>query len=312
MTLQQLLYVIEIDKQGSFNAAATALYASQPTISVAIRDLEEEIGYKIFLRTNRGIKLTNRGVEFIHYAKKVIYEYDQLNEACLEYSKKDKIKFRVSSQHYGFLSEAFIIFFNSHNYDTYNFVMKETKSLEAIEDVFQKRSNIAIIAVTENNRTILEDIFEKKGIVFNHLSYPKPHVFVRKDHPLTKKDKIKVEDLSDFPALLYEQDGNDLLSEELVIQRKLNKVMYINDRATLIGIIGNSDAYNIGTGYLSDEMKNANMIAIPIESKHATSQELGWIHLEKYEPSIEAYQFIEIIRKLLNKNKVSRKAIVLE
>ena len=65
MTLQQLRYVIGIAKVGSFNKAAENLFISQPSLTTAIRDLEEEIGIVIFNRTSRGVSLTPDGEEFV-------------------------------------------------------------------------------------------------------------------------------------------------------------------------------------------------------------------------------------------------------
>ena len=309
MTLQQLIYVIEIDKYGSFNAAANNLFISQPTISVAIKELEDEIGYKIFLRTNKGTELTSNGIEFIHYAKNVLIEYEKLCDTFTQKKVTNKLKFRVSSQHYAFLSEAFVKFLEQYNYDSYNFVIKETKSLEAIEDVFQRKSDFAIILINDYNRTVLEDVFLKKGIDFHILANPKPHVTFRKNHPLANFKTITLEQLIDYPAIIFEQDGNDLLSEELIIQKQLPKVVFVNDRASLINIVINSDAYNIGTGYISKEMLDSGMVVKPMYLLHDSTQEIGWIHLKKYKPSIVTYQFIDIIKELLKsyETKLSNK-----
>ena len=54
MTFQQLTYVVEISKCGSINKAAHKLFLSQSGISTAVRELEEELGIKFFVRSNRG------------------------------------------------------------------------------------------------------------------------------------------------------------------------------------------------------------------------------------------------------------------
>ena len=58
MTLTQLKYAITVSEAGSMNQAAKELFISQPTLSLAIRDLEEEIGVELFRRSSRGILLT--------------------------------------------------------------------------------------------------------------------------------------------------------------------------------------------------------------------------------------------------------------
>ena len=57
MTLQQLIYAIEVADKGSINEAAKSLFISQPSLSNAIKELEVEINVNIFARTNRGICL---------------------------------------------------------------------------------------------------------------------------------------------------------------------------------------------------------------------------------------------------------------
>ena len=58
MTLQQLRYALTIAECGSMNEAAKQLFLSQPSLSETIRELENEIGLSIFMRSNRGIIIT--------------------------------------------------------------------------------------------------------------------------------------------------------------------------------------------------------------------------------------------------------------
>lgn len=78
MTLQQLKYVITIAKYNSMNKAAKELFVSQPNMSETVKALEEELGIKIFNRSNRGIIVTPEGEEFLSYARQVIDQYSLL------------------------------------------------------------------------------------------------------------------------------------------------------------------------------------------------------------------------------------------
>lgn len=55
MTLAQLKYVITIADTGSMNEAAKLLFISQPSLSLALKELENEIGTELFKRSNRGV-----------------------------------------------------------------------------------------------------------------------------------------------------------------------------------------------------------------------------------------------------------------
>ena len=98
MTLQQLKYLIEVANSGSMNEAAKKLYVSQPSLSSAIKELEQEFGITLFNRTNKGISLSNEGQEFLGYAKQIIEQTHLLEERYLDQTER-KIKFSISCQH---------------------------------------------------------------------------------------------------------------------------------------------------------------------------------------------------------------------
>ncbi len=92
MTLQQLRYAITIADSGSMNEAAKHLFISQPGLSGTIRELENELGIDIFLRSNRGIVITPEGEEFLGYARQVCEQYALLENRYA--GKKTKTKAR--------------------------------------------------------------------------------------------------------------------------------------------------------------------------------------------------------------------------
>ncbi len=84
MTLNQLLYVVEVSKTKSINATAHTLFVSQSCVSTAIKELEDEFGITIFNRTNRGITITKDGETFIHYANNIIQQCKLLEDICCQ------------------------------------------------------------------------------------------------------------------------------------------------------------------------------------------------------------------------------------
>ena len=106
MTLQQLRYALTIAGCGSMNEAAKRLFLSQPSLSETVKELEQEIGLQIFMRSNRGIIITPEGEEFLGYARQVIDQYGILKARYVEKQRKEK--FSVSMQHYTFAVKAFV------------------------------------------------------------------------------------------------------------------------------------------------------------------------------------------------------------
>ena len=78
MTFQQLTYVVEISKCGSINKAAHKLFLSQSGISTAVRELEEELGIRFFVRSNRGVEFTPEGKEFLGYAVSLLEQKQRI------------------------------------------------------------------------------------------------------------------------------------------------------------------------------------------------------------------------------------------
>lgn len=80
MTLVQLEYVIALDRYRHFASAASNCYVTQPTLSMQIHKLEQELGIKIFDRSKQPVIPTEAGLEIIEQAKKIIAEQEQMHE----------------------------------------------------------------------------------------------------------------------------------------------------------------------------------------------------------------------------------------
>ncbi len=85
------------------NEAAKQLFITQPSLSNAVRDLENEMGIEIFIRNPKGITLTKDGMEFLSYARQVV-EQTQLLEERYKNPVAHRELFSVSAQHYALWS----------------------------------------------------------------------------------------------------------------------------------------------------------------------------------------------------------------
>jgi LysR family transcriptional regulator, hydrogen peroxide-inducible genes activator len=80
MTLTQLEYVVALDRFRHFAVAAANCYVTQPTLSMQIHKLEQELGFKIFDRSKQPVMPTEAGLAIIDHAKKILAERDAMNE----------------------------------------------------------------------------------------------------------------------------------------------------------------------------------------------------------------------------------------
>lgn len=89
MTLTQLEYILAVDQYRHFAQAARACYITQPTLSMQLHKLEEELGLKIFDRSKQPVLPTEQGMAVIEQARRIIAERDLLLE--ITHHKKDEV-----------------------------------------------------------------------------------------------------------------------------------------------------------------------------------------------------------------------------
>ena len=141
MPFQQLEYVVEISKCGSINKAAQKLFLSQSGISTAVRELEQELGIRIFARSNRGVEFTQEGKEFLSYAISLLEQMHRI-EGLYKDSRDDApMRFSVSCQRYPFCVDAFLRLLDIAEDNRYHFSIRETGMDAVIDDVYDHRSD---------------------------------------------------------------------------------------------------------------------------------------------------------------------------
>ncbi|WP_042202186.1 LysR family transcriptional regulator [Paenibacillus camerounensis] len=298
MTLQQLRYAIEIANSGSMNEAAKRLFVSQPSLSNAIKELENELGITIFERTNRGISISAEGVEFLGYARQII-EQTEFMENRYTGKKRSPVYFSVSTQHYAFVVDAFAHLMKERQLAEYNFSLRETQTYEIIEDVRTLRSDLGILYINESNYKVMNKLFSDGNLKFTPLFNTNPHVYVRAAHPLAAKEIIVLEDILPFPYITFEQGDNNSLhfSEEMLSFTQIEKNIKVTDRATLTNLLLGSDAYTIGTGIMASELNGNGMLTIPYESNEVFT--VGWIAHKDRKPSEIMSAFIDLLNDLV-------------
>lgn len=267
MTLQQINYVLKVASVGSMNKAAEELYISQPTLTSAIRDVEKEIGIVIFSRNNRGVSLTVEGAEFLEKARNLYQEYELLLDSYSEEAKA-KQKFAVSTQHYSFAVKAFVDTIKPYDTLNYEFAVRETKTYEVIQDVALGRSDIGILYESSYNQKYITKLLLENGLEFNPLGECKAYVYLHKSHPLANNEDIKFEELEDYPCLSFEQgeSGSAFLAEEILSDRKYNRVIKANDRATMLKLMIGVWGYTLCSGIISEELNGSDYKVVPFHS----------------------------------------------
>lgn len=299
MTLQQLKYVIEVAARGSMNEAARRLYVSQPSISGAIKELEEELGILIFERTNKGITLSKDGVEFLRYAKQVV-EQMELLESRYGGTRPSPQHFSVSTQHYAFAVEAFVNLVKEYGQEEYELALRETKTYEIIEDVKNMRSEIGVLYMNEFNEKVIGHLLKSANLRFQPLFTAKPHIFISIRNPLAHRSSVTLDDLQQYPYLSFDQGEYNSFhfSEEILSTMSRKKSIVVSDRATLFNLLIGLNGYTISTGVLSADLNGNEIIPVPLECEE--SIRVGWISHRSITLSKLGAAYVEQLQRILS------------
>ncbi|WP_156842888.1 LysR family transcriptional regulator [Novosphingobium aquimarinum] len=193
MNVRQLSQIIKVAQAGNISTAAEALNISQPPLTRMIRKVEEELGHDIFLRTSRGIELTEAGRSFVQDAAHVIDMHDRMIENAR----------RIGS---GLMGEFSIGIYGS---SAYHFVPGVFRRF------MEEYPGVKINLLAMDGAELLVALRNHKvAIGFNPLSESAPDVVVRRisgerllialpeRHPLTKHADIAPAEIVDTPLIL--------------------------------------------------------------------------------------------------------------
>lgn len=300
MNIQQLRYVVAIANSGTFREAAEKMYVSQPSLSISVRDLEKELGFKIFRRTSSGTFLTRRGMEFYEKAQELVKGFDIFQNQYAN-PEEEKDEFSIASQHYDFLPPT-ITAFSKHYPDYKNFRIFESTTVQILDEVAQGHSEIGIIYLNNQNQKGVMQRIEKLGLEVIELIPFQTHIYLREGHPLAKKKELVMDDLVDLPTVRFTQEKDEYLyySENFVDTSASSQMFNVTDRATLNGILERTDAYATGSGFLDSDSVNG-ITVIPLNDN--LNNRMVYVKREEVDLSQAGTLFVEVMQEYFDQKR---------
>lgn len=300
MTFQQLTYVVEISKCGSINKAAHKLFLSQSGISTAVRELEEELGIRFFVRSNRGVEFTPEGTEFLSYAISLLEQKQRIESLYGEAREAAApVRFSVSTQRYPFTEDAFLRMLREAEDNRYRFSIKETGMDAVIDDVYDHRSEIGVIFMTELTESMIRRLLDARELEFHEVAAVSPCVYVRKGHPLAEKDAVTETDLEGYPYVSFEHAQGVAVdfSEEYqtMSMKRPDRCISVNNRATMMNVLAQTDAFTTGSGLLVESFISQAVVTVPLAGQR--DLRIGWIVPKNSKPGPLAERFVQLLEQ---------------
>lgn len=196
MTLQQLEYIVAVDKFRHFAKAAKYCKVTQPTLSAMVQKLEDELNVKIFDRDRQPISTTSTGKEIIKHAHKILSQADDIRRTILEekHSVKGVFKLGILPTISPYLIPRFLPHF-TEKYPQLDIKVIEMKVAD-IRDALQTH---------EIDAGIVADLEGMEKYCRETLYYERFFAYVANGSLLSKKNVIKTSDLSDSNLLLLDE-----------------------------------------------------------------------------------------------------------
>lgn len=276
MTFQQLLFAVEVANCVSIREAAEKLYTHQSNVSIALKQLEDEFGIRIFSRTKKGIKITPEGEEFLTYARDILQQKAFIESIYSVRNENLHRRFTLSSMRSFFLVEFARYLHNSYHdeniLDNYFRLVKRTYK-NVFEDVANNRAEMGIVFVQKSKENKIKKIANNKNLDYFKLGESQMNLIVRDGHPMIHKSSL--EGITDYPYVLSEEEENfsryfDESTDGVfdLFKETPSMIISTNDSLACEEIVAETDAFQISS-VPRRKTPRYNCVSIPFEGNES-------------------------------------------
>jgi len=297
MNTEHLAYILEIHRCQSINQASKALFISQPSLSSLLKNIEAEIGYRIFERTNTGIRPTEQGEVFLHFAKRVWNEYTSVCHTGQPQRESDNLS--ISSACSSLYSRAFFEYKNAYAASGVPLdVLRESTIYGSLQDIIANRTRIAITYYGHKQMAKYEKYAHKNGLAHYPLADGLPvKVVVAKNHPLVKAGVANFHELTKYPFLAYHDvDYEDTLG--IIGIPDDIEILYVSSRATYYDAISTGRYISVSMDFAPGEADRLGFVCLPCEN-YGDHFVAAYFTKAGYVQSARETGFIEFLRGAL-------------
>ncbi|MDY8093568.1 LysR family transcriptional regulator [Paenibacillus polymyxa] len=274
MEFRVLRYFLTVAREGSITGAADFLHVTQPTLSRQLKDLEQELGKKLFIRSSHSIVLTNEGMLLRKRAEEIVDMVDKLEA---EFSSMEET---ISGD----------VYIGGGETDAMKQIARVVKDLQL------SYPNIRYHLFSGNEDDVTERL--DKGLLdfgiliqpadlskYNYINIPAKDVWgvvMRKDSPLAFKDTIQAVDLLNVPLICSRQAMKQTLSKNEFVHwfgedfDKLNVVTTFNLAYNAAIMVEEGIGYAITLDKIVDTSSDSNLCFRPLEPRLEAGLNIVW------------------------------------
>lgn len=211
MKFDAIFYALEVADAGSFSQAARNLYLSQPNLSYAVRQLEQDLGVQLFLRVPGGVVPTEAGQELIERFRIIRREYDQIQEISRLPHRDFARQLRVGSLRSSRAARAFTLFAKEYAGEGCRFSFLNYDTLDSlIEEITTNKLDLAVIGTFSTHVKTMYGKLKNCDLEYHLIGRSPLCAVVGKANPLYgREEPVQMAELYPFTAVQYGPTAND-------------------------------------------------------------------------------------------------------
>lgn len=199
---QHLQYVVEIERTRSISQAAENLFVGQPNLSRILHDMEKLLGFRIFERTSRGVRPTERGAKFLLHARGVLREMEYIEALGPRHAVRSRLRvclprsarlFDITAEYLATLGAA----------GDLEVVIRECHARQALQMLTAGEAELGVIRFRSEYLDYFDEQTAEREFSFQVLGRFKYELVLPRDHPLTRRETVTMADLEEYPLILH-------------------------------------------------------------------------------------------------------------
>lgn len=217
MKLRQLEILAAVKECGTITGAAEKLYISQPSLSIALKELEKELGVILFQRNNNGVTFTAVGEETYNYSRRILQQIADIRSIPSDRETLESCSVTLASNFFSgtsLLAETILALQQEcqqcRKYQFIDTVEKQNWGT-LVQNLLVGRLDLAVAKINSYHEKERFQQIRQEHLVFDELYTEQLYVVARKGHPLSGKS-ITILDLKKYPCVLDDNNMNDYIA----------------------------------------------------------------------------------------------------
>ena len=280
--LRHLRYFIAVAEELHFGHAAARLNISQPPLSQQIQILEQQIGARLFARTNRSVSLTEAGRQFLADSRQILSQVDDAaaRAARLHHGETGELRIGVTSSAPFIKAVSDTLSTFRRRYPDVHIQTRETNTREQIVPLNEGALDLGLMRNTHLPDTLVWERVLREPLL----------AMVPRDHPLASQTCVSLRELAREPFVFFDPHvGTGLYDDILGLMRRYDLTpaitQEVGEAMTIIGLV----AAGLGVSILPASFRRVQLLEmcwLPIEEQDAVSE--MWLVWSKHHEQGEA------------------------